>query len=80
METMKTFKHYRGFLAVTAVSVSLMLMGASQSFGDDWGGHHRYYDRDGYWDGQHHYHNFEYYHNHRGYWDQRGGVRVWINV
>jgi len=73
-------KNYRGFLTAMAVSITFMLAGARQSFADDWGGHYRYYDRDGYWDGQRHYHGFEYYHHHRGYWDNRGGVRIWINI
>ena len=78
---MKTLKqNYRGFLAMAAVSATLMLAAASRSFADDWGGHYRYYDRDGYWDGHHTYHAFEYYHHHRGYWDNRSGIRIWINV
>ena len=40
----------------------------------------RYYDRDGFYDGQHHYHQYDNYHHHRGYWDERGGVRLFINV
>ena len=64
---MKTLKqNYRGFLAVAAISATLMLAGASQSFAEDWGGHQHYGDRDGFWDGDLHYHAFETYHSHRG--------------
>ena len=78
---MKILKqNYRAFLAVTAVCAILMLTGSSPSYADDWGGHYRYYDRDGFWDGYHHYHHYDYYHHHRGYWNTRNGINVWINV
>jgi len=78
---MKTFKQtYRGLLTATILALPFVLAGASRSFADDWGGHYRYYDRDGYRDGDRHYHHFDYYHHHRGYWDERSEVRIWINV
>lgn len=74
-------RHNRGMLLSMAVLFSAFLAGgASQLRADDWGGHQRYYDRDGFWDGQHRYHQYDNYHHHRGYWDQRGGVRLFINV
>jgi hypothetical protein len=73
---MKTLKqNYKGFLAIMAVTVTLMLASAGQSFADNWR-----YDHDGYWDGHHHYHAFQYYHHQRGYWDERNGIRIWINI
>jgi len=77
----KISRHNRGMLLVMAVLFSaFMAGGVSQLRADDWGGHQRYYDRDGFWDGQHQYHGYDNYHHHRGYWDQRNGVRFFINV
>jgi hypothetical protein len=59
--------------------VSGLVLSGSLLRADDWGGHQRYYDRDGFYDGQHRYHPFERYHDHRGYWDQRNGTRIFIN-
>lgn len=74
---MKTLKeNYKGFLAIAAVSVTLMLASASQSFAD----YRAHSDGNGYWDGHHHYHAFQYYHHHRGYWGERNGIRIWINI
>lgn len=71
---MKTFKqNYRGFLTMAAVSATLMLAGASQSFADN--GY-----RNGYRNYHHPSHNYTNYHHHRGYWDNRNGVRVWITI
>lgn len=81
MKNMKTLsQNYRGFFITAAVALALMLAGVGRSFADDWGEHHRYSDRDGFWDGQHHYHAYGYYHNHRGYWDERNGIRIWIDL
>ena len=66
-------------LLLTAMGAFLVLVG-SQLRADDWGGHQRYHDRDGFYDGQRNYHQYDHYRNHRGYWDQRNGVRVFINV
>jgi opacity protein-like surface antigen len=80
VKTMKTLKqNYRGFLAVTAVSITLLLAGASQSYADPV---HNFYghDANGYYDEHHGYHHWNYYHNQRGYWGDRNGVRVFINL
>ena len=63
-----------------ATLAACIVLGGSQLRADEWGGHHRYYDRDGFWDGQHHYHQYENYRHHRGYWDDRDGVRIFINL
>ena len=76
---MKTQNH-RGLLAVAALTATLTVLGASQSYADhDRYNHYRYNDH-GYWDNHHHYHTWEYRDHHRGYWDQRDGVRIWINI
>ena len=67
-------------LAMAVLFSAFMASGINQLRADDWGGHQRYYDRDGFWDGQRHYHHYDRYHNHRGYWDQRNGVSFFINV
>ena len=41
--------------------------------------HHFFRDHDGYWNNNV-YSNYIWYGGHRGYWDDRGGVRVFINV
>jgi hypothetical protein len=74
---MKTLKqNYREFLAITAISGTLMLTTVIPSFADD----HFHHDDHGYWDGHHQYHHYAYYQNHRGYWDERNGVRIFINL
>jgi len=74
---MKTLKqHSLRFLALAAVTVTLMLAAATPSLAD---GPYRHDDH-GYWDDHHHYHAFDYYQNHRGYWDERNGVRIFINL
>jgi hypothetical protein len=67
-------------LTMAVLFSAVMVGGVSQSRADDWGGHQRYYNQDGFWDGQHHYHQYGHYRNHRGYWDQRSGASVFINV
>jgi len=67
-------------LAMALLFSAVTAGGISQLRADDWGGHQRYYNQDGFWDGQHQYHQYDHYHNHRGYWDQRNGVRFFINV
>lgn len=59
---------------------AFFVLGGNQLRADDWGSHQRYYDRDGFYDGQHQYHPYGHYHNHRGYWDQRNGARIFISV
>ncbi len=78
---MKTLKqNQRGFLAIAAITLTLMIAGASQSYADhDRYNHYRHDDR-GYWDHNNHYRTFDYRDHHRGYWDQRDGVRLWINI
>ena len=74
-------RHNRKILLAMAVVLSAFLAGGvSQLRADDWGGHQRYQNQDGFWDGQHRYHQYDHYHNHRGYWDQRNGVSFFINV
>jgi len=71
----------RGTWLGTAVLLSaFVLAGIGHLRADDWGGHQRYYNQNGYWDGQRHYHQFDNYHHHRGYWDQRNGARIFISV
>lgn len=59
---------------------ALMAGGISQLRADNWGGHQRYHDRDGFYDGQRRYHQFDNYHHHRGYWDERNNGRIFINI
>jgi len=73
-------RHNRGMLVVAILLSAFLAGGVGQLRADDWGGHQRYYDRDGFYNGQHQYYPYEHYRNHRGYWDQRGGVRVFINL
>ena len=42
--------------------------------------HHYYRDNYGYWNEHDAYHHYLFWHNHHGYWDNRGAVRVFINV
>jgi hypothetical protein len=42
--------------------------------------HHYRRDNYGYWDEHDRYRHYILWHNHHGYWDNRGGVRVFINV
>jgi len=42
--------------------------------------HHYYRDNYGYWDEHDHYRHYIEWHHHHGYWDNKGGVRVFINV
>ena len=63
-----------------AAMTAFCVLGSSQAKAEDWGGHYRYNDRDGFYDGHRHYHHFEYYRSHRGYWDERNGVRIFINL
>lgn len=73
-------RHNRGMLVMAVLFSAFILGGVSQLRADNWGGHQRYYDRDGFYDGQHRYHQYDNYHHHRGYWDERGGFRIFINV
>jgi hypothetical protein len=66
--------------AMVVLFSAFMAGGISQLRADDWGGHQRYQNQDGFWDGQHQYHAYGHYRNHRGYWDQRNGVSFFINV
>lgn len=67
-------------LSLALLFCVLIAGGVSQLRADDWGGHQRYNNQNGFYDGQHRYHNYDNYRNHRGYWDQRNGVRFFINV
>jgi hypothetical protein len=67
-----------GFLLTAAGALFVLSSGHLRA--EDWGGHQRYYDRNGFYDGQHQYHQFEHYRKHRGYWNQHNGVRIFINV
>ena len=82
LKTMKNkiSRHNRGRLVMAVLFSAFMAGGVSQLRADDWGGHQRYNNQDGFWDGQRHYHQYDNYHHHRGYWDQRSGVRFFINV
>jgi hypothetical protein len=74
-------RHNRRMLLAMAVLCSAFIVGGvSQLRADDWGGHQRYYNQNGFWDGQHHYHQFDHYRGHRGYWNQNSGVSFFINV
>jgi hypothetical protein len=42
--------------------------------------HHYRRDNYGYWDDHDRYQKYIYWNNHHGYWDDRGGIRVFINV
>ena len=76
-----TLGNNRKMLLALAVFFSALMAGAvTQLQADEWGGHHRYNNQDGFWDGQHHYHQYDHYHNHRGYWDQRNGATFFISV
>lgn len=70
----------RGMLVMAVLLSAFLAGGVSQLRADNWGGHQRYYDRDGFYDGQRHYYPYEHYRNHRGYWDQRNGARIFINL
>jgi len=67
-------------LSVMILFFALAAGGISQLRADDWGGHQRYQNQNGFYDGQHRYHQFDHYRNHRGYWDQRSGTNFFINV
>ena len=76
---MKTLQGTKRGLLLTAMA-AFFVLGGSQLRADEWGGHHRYYDRDGFFDGQRHYHHYDHYRDHRGYWDERNGTRIFINL
>jgi hypothetical protein len=42
--------------------------------------HHYRRDNYGYWNDQDRYQKYVFWHNHHGYWDDKGGIRVFINV
>jgi len=67
-------------LSMTILFAALATGGITQLRADDWGGHQRYNNQSGFYDGQHRYHQYGHYHNHRGYWDQRNGANFFINV
>jgi len=75
----KTLKWTKSALVLTTMA-ALFAFGAGIASAEDWGGHYRYYDRDGFYDSDHYYHHYEYYHHHRGYWRERHGVHVFINL
>jgi hypothetical protein len=67
-------------LAMAILFSAFTAGGISQLRADDWGGHQRYNDQSGFYDGHHHYHQYDHYRHHRGYWDQRNGASLFINV
>ena len=69
-----------------ALAAAFILTTTSTLWADDdgprgeWDARHHYRrDNYGYYDGPH-YHHYILWHNHHGYWDDRGAVRVFINV
>ena len=66
--------------SISILFVALIWGGMSQLPADDWGGHQRYNNQSGFYDGQHRYHHYDHYRNRRGYWDQRNGASFFINV
>jgi len=74
-------RHNRKMLLAIAVLFSaLMAGGTSQLRADDWGGHQRYQNQNGFYDGQHQYHHYDHYRGHRGYWNENSGAHIFINV
>jgi len=66
----------KGLMAITALTVTMMMAGLSNSSAD-----YYQHDHNGYWDNHHSYHHYTSYHGHQGYWyPQPNGVRVWINI
>ncbi len=70
---------------VLALAMSLGFYGLAatpaQAHDGQWDSRHHYYrDNYGYWNEHDHYAHYTYWNNHHGYWDNRGGVRVFINV
>lgn len=74
-------------LLIGAVSLGLLAFMPTSAKADEHNYHHGYWDHnhhyfrdhDGYWNNNV-YSNYIWYNGHRGYWDERGGVRVFINV
>jgi hypothetical protein len=69
-------------LTLATLTVAFVLSGTSNLWADNmWDSRHHYRrDNYGYWDEHNNYHHFILWHNHHGYWDNRGAVRVFINV
>ena len=77
----RMLRHNRRALVAVAILFSAFVAGgASPLRADDWGGHQRYHNQNGFYDGQHRYHHFDHYRGHRGYWDRNSGVSFFINV
>ena len=56
-------------------------IGTASAHDGQWDSRHHYYrDNYGYWNEHDRYQHYITWHNHHGYWDNRGGVRVFINV
>jgi hypothetical protein len=67
-------------LAMAVLFSAFIVGGISQLRADDWGGHQRYQNQGGFYDGQHHYHDYGHYRGHRGYWNRDSGPAIFINV
>ncbi len=73
------------FALVAVVALSLFGGAMGTALADhhrgQWDSRHHYYrDNYGYWNEHDRYSRYIMYNNHHGYWDNRGGVRVFINV